>query len=99
MDQTSHKQLQLIEEHEGSILYTDPARSGVRTLGIITAFVFHDPATGQLQPGWHTSGYTLAAVEALAVALLANPGMKEALDGAYLWVQQRTLQASREKRG
>lgn len=93
MDQhVEHKPLQRIEEHEGTILYTDSHRQGVRTLGTLTVMMYFDPATNKYQAGWHQTGYFPSALEALGSVFIANQGMKEAFDGTYYWMLKRVQQ-------
>jgi hypothetical protein len=73
-----------VEEHEGSLLYTDAnGRDGVRASAALTVAVFHDPHTSQMQIGWYSVGGVPVTADALAAYYLATPGFKDAVDGMY----------------
>ena len=89
-----HKVLSHLEEHEGSLHYTDGARTGVRTFGALM-FVLYQDERGNLATGWNESGYIPAAMEAIASYYATHPGFKEAVDGMYEFIKQKQGRGSR----
>ena len=85
--------VQSVEMREGTLLYSDPHRSGARALGVLTvAALYADdnpigPGQSALTPhvgvAWHSDGYVPAALDALAFFFASNPGVKEIFDGMY----------------
>ena len=87
---TGGRALVRVEEHEGSLLYSDVnGRDGVRALSTLSVVIFLDPKTNNTQVGWHTVGSLALSIEALATYYVSFPGFKDAVDGMYEFLSKQ----------